>query len=512
MNRQLIASYRNLAFYAGTMALAAFTGVLTAYGWNLLGFFVVLILIGFLLLRAFLSLEFSLLVLLLSFVLVDPVRRVFSYRIGGWDYIGLLVIDIVLVVTILSLYRSTFASVDGRDRLPFWRLLRTRLPAQFKFFLALFIGWVILELFNPYYPSLLLSLAAVREYLLAVPILGLGWYVGHYWNLRHWQHAYQFMLAIVVGIIGFSLVQIVIEPDRISGTIGALLVPTEHPVHSWGHANVRLTSSVFASSKRYGRFLLMVYPLLWAYLRETKRRHESLISLLIAIGCFVSGSREAIFLFFSTLVFSERPTRFFIKALVLAIGVWLILYGLLGANFASQRLFFVVSSPDAWLNRLRYMTLYPVFRELCSTFNPSYIWGLGASRAGQATQLLGQSAIVLRPMFTEDVLEGGVVDSGLLKILTELGLIGLLLFLLLQGYILWKAWPWQTAVRKDVYALASGVAIVLWFVLFTKAHTVMSDQIMNIFFWFYVGLLFSRRGRTVDDVSKGDPETYENTY
>ncbi len=440
------------------------------------------------------SLEFSLATLLLCFVLVDPVRRMISYTTGTWSFTGLLAIDFALMITIVSLYRLHRAKSKETGR-SFLRYLFTHvLDKPFQFLLLVYLFWVVLEIFNPRYPIFVLMLAAIREYVLAIPVIGIGSYIGGHWRTQNWRHAYRFISVVVLGLVALSLIQLVVKPEHVAGVVESLLVPAEHAVHSHGDEPIQLTSSVFASSKRYGRFLLMVYPLLWACLKERKRRHEWVISLVIAVGCFVSGSREAVFLLLlSMLALSEQPTRLFGRGVVLAIGMGLILYWLMGASFVTQRLSFTPSSPADWLNRFRYMTLYPVIRELGSTLNASYIWGLGASRAGQATQLLGPSAAALDPLVAEDVLSTGVADAGLLKILLDLGFVGLFLFLLLQSYILRKAWPWQRQVREDPYALASGVAIVVWLVLFAKAHSVMSDQMMNVFFWFYVGLLFSRR-------------------
>ena len=79
---------------------------------------------------------------------------------------------------------------------------------------AFWLVWVAGELFNPHYPSLLLSLAGAREYLSPAVAVVFGWFVVHYWGPREWKLVYRVVLFAVIGLVLFSLVQY-IRPRRL---------------------------------------------------------------------------------------------------------------------------------------------------------------------------------------------------------------------------------------------------------------------------------------------------------
>ena len=62
---------------------------------------------------------------------------------------------------------------------------------------------VFLQLFNTYYVSWILSLAAIREYFLAIPMLYAGWWVYFNWTPIQWQKSAKFILvAVTITILG----------------------------------------------------------------------------------------------------------------------------------------------------------------------------------------------------------------------------------------------------------------------------------------------------------------------
>lgn len=475
---------RNFPLYIAVFLLAPILGMLTAWNEHI-GLFILGIAFGLVLvIFATQSVEKGLLFLFLSFLIVDPIRRLVGYQSASWSatYVWLLVIDGVWIITLFAFYAPSLVRQSGYLS-AIWKML----PRHFKWVLSLFILWVILQMLNPYYPSVVLSLAAGREYFLGIPALGFGWFVVHHWKQQQWKRAYQIILISALGVIIISLIQIAIPSGQIGGIAGALLLPADTPEHSWEEGAVRLISSVFASSKRYGHFLLLTYPLLWAYLSAQKRQFQGIVFVLYVVGCFISGSREAIYLIL-IMEFLLKGVRGNIVILVLIF---------LGGSYAipiltrigvieEYRLAFIAADSQDWGSRFGYMSL----ADLVNVNIPYLLTGIGPGRWGQPVQLLGlqYGDSLLGPI----MYIGAIGDAGLFKVLVELGIVGLIIFLILKGIILYEAWSGRSRHRKDPYYLAARVAVFIWMILFLKRHTMLGDQMSVIFFWFYVGIIMAK--------------------
>ena len=436
-----------------------------------------------LLAKALYNLNASLFLLFASFVLTDLFRRLFAAYTGNWGPWGLLAIDVALVICFLSLY-SQLLRRGGKSTKGSWQF---HLPNTFQILLSFYALYVLVELFNPYYPSLLLSLAAFRDYLLPLPAIGLGLFVAQRWDQQQWRRVYRIVLSTVIGLVLLALLQLFLDASYHERVVQALLQPAEHPVHSWGLTNVRLTSATFASSKRFGRFLLFTFPLVWAYLKRSKNAKTRIVtSLLYLLGASVSGSREAVWLLILMILLLEGWRKTFTGISIAVISFGFLLTMLFGVNGILQRLSFMLSTPQDWLDRIIYMFLsVPRLMFEGGIFVDVYLFGHGAGRGGQASRLVAQQ---ISPV----IVEGGVRDAGLYKIFFDLGIIGLALFVFLLGYLVIKAWPLRSELRADPFYLASGVAVIMWIFLFFKAHTTISDQMLNIFFWSYVGVLMAK--------------------
>lgn len=431
------------------------------------------------------SLNISMVMLFLSFLIVDPVRRIIASGTEVWTYFGLLGIDLTFLVLLLSLWRNR----GGR---PVYSVFRSSGGASLtflKFAWALMVAWIVLEMFNPASPNLILSLAAVREYLLPIPALALGCYVADRWGPSHWHRAFRFLGVSVACVIALSLIQLVFDPADLSGTAGALVAPAEHGEHEWQGEAVRLVSSVFASSKRYGHFLLLVYPLMWICLNQSGSRwSRKAVTLLLAVGCAISASREAL-LMLGVIEFILERSKAILWRIVLVIGIAIWLIPGLSDSAVGERLRFSISTAEDWKEMVAYMTLQPLAKSAPASNTVDYLFGIGAGHSGQALMLLSDEPSVTDLTGTP---EGFSDDGGFYKLLIDLGLTGIVLFVIWQVTVLYFGFPLRKKLKGDPVCLASWTAIVVWIILFAKAHTTLSDMMAHIFYWFYVGLLVAR--------------------
>jgi hypothetical protein len=340
--------------------------------------------------------------------------------------------------------------------------------------------------------------AGLREYLMAVPAVGLGAYALWHWS-RHWRRVGYVLLGVVAVLVLIAIVQLLIPPGELGKLTYILVQPPTEASHSsmldGQIVLIRLISSVFASSKRFARFLLLLYPLLWAiFVREKITWARYACVLLAAIGAVISGSRESIILIGICELVLERR-----RALLVKLGLGAIALLVVAAlTFApqirkSERLNFLKTSSREWKHVINYMTLGIVFPEPGQTTELTR-FGRGIGRFGQGLLLVEEPGTV-NPKLRKGIVQ--MPDPGPYKLLIDLGVIGTLLFAFLYGAILVYAWPYARPYRSEPLYVGAAAALWLWCIFFLKSHTVLGDIILHTLFWFYAGILFAVR-RTID--------------
>ena len=215
---------------------------------------------------------------------VDVVRRFF-----GAERWFLVAVDVLLVAALLVyLFRHhRWSEVESRGRTA-----------------AALVGVaatvVVLGALNPWWIDPITTLAGLRSYLLPMPFLLVGYHAATHWTDEERLTAAHFVLWLAGAAIVLGLYQLFTDYQALTGVMALLLTPLEHAVHSFGEEAIQLTSSFFASSKRFGRFLFFSFVLVWAFRRERGKRLWPLYPLFLA-GIVASGSREAFVVFLTFL-------------------------------------------------------------------------------------------------------------------------------------------------------------------------------------------------------------------
>lgn len=488
--------FRNLAFVVGVIALASLGGLAVGLS-NLLGlYFLIGLASAFIFVLVLTAPDVGILLVFMSLVVIDIFRRIMAFYTGSWDIMQLLAVDVVVVTTLISLYLPMLVG-HGRfsvRRLSFGLLL----------LLGSYIFWIIVEVFNPTYPDINLIVIGIRTYLWPVLVIGVGWYVVDNWDLKQWKTAFRVVFITLIGTVVFGLFIFLSDPTSFgTGVLQAVLQPAEHAFRSWQTGTINLVSSVFASSKRFGRFLLMMYPFLWIYLDMTGRhRAKLLVAIICTVGCFISGSREALFLIVVMYLLLESRWSKVGSILPFVASLVIVAFLLLGPGETQERFEFTLSTTSDWTTRIQYMVITPVFQKMITNPTVGDLFGVGAGRYGQGSLLYNSGIRFSQDPYDNFIGALGLPDAGLYKIFIELGFIGLILFLAFHMYVI--ALPWRHNIQNP-YLRASAIALIIWFILFMKTHTVINDQIMTITFWFYVGLITGvvHRGRTSPAVQEG---------
>ena len=380
------------------------------------------------------------------------------------------------------------------------------------FFLALavFVWFGVLQVFNPGSTSIFFGILGMKLYFYYTPLFVIGYaLIDSEVALRRF---FNINLAIMLAIIVLGLVQSVLGHTFLNPEVPAedirLLSQTYREAPISGVIVYRPTS-VFVSAGRFGDMLIVAWLIVFGFsgyllLRERRGRLFAFLALgLTAAGCVMCASR-GVFMwsigsglvgaaaFFWGAPWRQGEARRIFRTLQRAV---------LGVALAMVILFFAF--PDALLNRLAVYseTLdprspanelmnrtrdYPLANFLGAFNSPRWAYGFGIGTVSLGGQYVSRIFHVPPPT--------DAVESGFGNIILELGIVGLLLWFVMSGAVLFSAW-------KVVRKLKGSPWFPLGFMIFWYAFLLLipftfqgmqayQDFVLNAYLWLLLGILF----------------------
>ena len=438
----------------------------------------------FLVSRNIMNWRWGLMTVAVWFVVVDLIRK----TMGGTKY--LLMVSDGLVAFVFCVFLLQYY-VFGKGGVTKY------IPKKFQLLLVGFSCIVIIQSLNPGIPAFILRIAGLRTYLFYITAIVLGLFFLRSEN--DLNHIYNFLLFLSIPVILLSFYQVASDPTQ----LGVALISMEHKVHSFGNYNIDLISATFASSKRYGRFLFLIYPFIYGisvYYRKSKIKHLGLF-LLFMTAVIVSGSREIVIILllfyaiFGVLTSRRKINRyavvFFILISVVAVWYFVLNYKNNVITEKNYRNKSILSNQEDWLNRFKIYTYGPFLNVFDQYSDSELVFGSGIGTYGQETALIGNIGHA-KPM----ELIQGAQDSGITKLLVELGVFGASYFFVMYVIILRLLWRSIKRLKNHkIYPVALAVFFIPvgWLILFLKAHSVISDGMMSFGLWFSVGIILALR-------------------
>lgn len=380
------------------------------------------------------------------------------------------------------------------------------------FFMALlvFVWFGFIQMFNFASTSIFFGILGMKLYFYYTPLFVIGYaLIDSEISLRRF---FNINLAIMLAIIALGLVQSVLghtflNPEAPAEDIRLLSQAyREAPISG---VIVYRPTSVFVSAGRFGDMLVVAWLLVFGFsgyllLRQRRGRMFAFLALgITAAGCVMCASR-GVFLWSlgSGLVgaaaflwgapWKQGEVRRIFRAIQrAALGVALAIIVLL------------LTYPDALLNRLAVYseTLdprsptselvhrtrdYPLANFLAAFNSPRWPYGFGIGTASLGGQY------VARIFHVVPATEG--VESGFGNIILELGIVGLALWFIMSGAVLFSAW-------KVVRQLKGSPWFPLGFMIFWYAFLLLipftfqgmqayEDFVLNAYMWLLLGILF----------------------
>lgn len=428
-------------------------------------------------------------VFFLNYVFIDLIRRFFIN-----NKIMLIALDINLIIVYLFFFLKEYQTINNN---------RYNKTIKSLFFLVGLICFF--QLFNISMFDIITSLAGLRSYLIAVPLLWIGYHVAQKNDTKALQDLSRTIWLLSLLSIGFALYLYYGESTSSNEAIALLLEPMGHKVHGFGSAPQRLISSFFASSWRFSMFLLASYLLL-SGMAKHQGRSVFPYFLIFGAGFFMSGNRAHFSLFFTYNLFlllaslkaSSRLTLVYI-ALILILS-----YKIINININNLNTIFISKSLETRIDYMidekkaykdRFKMAFPFLR--INTQNPYLLFGLGLGKFGSESLLrpsIGARTYPMVYLFFNETYEYPVADSGWAKIMIEMGLIGVFAFLLFYGtFIVGSLVAVVKAVKQRDYVMFSIAAFpICWLLSFSKGHPTISDIGASSFLYLAVGFTMAK--------------------
>ncbi|MBZ9572239.1 hypothetical protein KJA15_02840 [Patescibacteria group bacterium] len=373
------------------------------------------------------------------------------------------------------------------------------------FFAGLFIfgGWCVVEALNPNLPNMWFAAIGFRSYLWYLPILFLGYYM-----FSEKESLIKFCRILVYTSILLALIavfQYIFFYDLPSSFVQPL--EAAHEIHYFKAGKIKLVPSIFGTAERYARFSLFLFLLGLGLLfySETSLKQRFLLftsTILALLGIFVSGRRAPMYLSIIGILFwifiyyryqLLKLFKFRLSSSLMVVFLILVIAGsmvYLGFKDISEYFWNSISSIKDRISLAK--------TEIAFAAEFSGFFGLGLGVRSQGLHYIpgGQE------WYEKEIASKRLgIESGLGKVLYELGFIGLLLFIFFYDQLFFSWLRRLKRLRKTaLYSLGLSICLfsILMLLWFFKGHQIFGDATTLIFFWFFMGILFRLKNLSKD--------------
>ena len=376
--------------------------------------------------------------------------------------------------------------------------------------LAIFFWFAVIQVFNTWSPSILYGLLGLKVYFYYVPLMLLG-----YAMLERPKDLERFLVVnILAGIVvaGLGIAQSVLgasflTPEESTAELYALSHVTR--ISPITHQEVLATSSVFVSAGRFSMYLILLWILAMGaqgYLLLSRRsgaKYGFLAIGVVTVAVGITGTRTPfVFVLGSAFVMTAAflwgaPWKWgqghrLVKALRRAFlvgGIGLILMAevfpvVLGSNWAFLSETLAYKGEGSELASRSYD--YPIMNLQLAFAHERWVAGYGTGVTSLGNQYVAR--------FLEQPVPEVGVESGYGTLVVEMGVAGLVMWLVWVTALLWSGWRIVKQLRQTVYfPIGFAIwwyAVVLLVLLMYFGLAPYQNFVNNAYMWLLVGVLF----------------------
>ena len=376
--------------------------------------------------------------------------------------------------------------------------------------LLIFIWFGVIQIFNPASTHFMYGLMGMKIYFYYVPLLIIGYALLN--SERELRRFFTINLVLILIIVSLGIAQSIIGPTFLNPVVqDEQLSSMSHLYRAspiTGLIAYRPTS-VFVSAGRYADFIMVGWLLVLGFsgyllLRHKKGRVLAFIAIPVtAAGAFLTASRGSfvwgmINATATSLAFvwgapwrQGEAVRVFRSiqrvAIGIGLGIVLLFYAYPDALLSRLAIYQETLTPNAPKSELANRGWDYPMQNFLGAFNyERWPYGYGIGTASLGGQYVTKIFNVRPPV--------GGVESGYGTLVVEMGIVGLILWLVLSVAILFSAWKVVKKLKGSPwFPLGFAIFWYAFFLLFPATFGGMQayqDFLMNAYLWLLLGLLF----------------------
>jgi len=376
--------------------------------------------------------------------------------------------------------------------------------------LLIFLWFAAAQVFNPGASSVFYGLLGLKLYFLYVPLMYLGYaLMDSELELRKF-FVFNALLIFAVALLGIAQSIIgpgFLNPATIQEDIRELsTLYRESPLT--GQIAYRPTS-LFVSVGRFQNLLVASWIIILGFggylaLRTRKGRVATFVTIGVLAGAALMSTSRGVMMWCggSSLVIvaafiwgapwnqkeASRVVRS-IQRIVLLGGVALVILSVIFPEQVNSRLaiYSETLSPYSTASELAHRTRdYPLRNFLAAFSTPRWMYGYGTGTASLGIQYVAR---ILHAPNT-----GVSVENGYGQLVIELGVVGLILWIILGASVSISAWRIAKLLRGSPWFPIAFVifwfAFLVFFPMGYNTVTFYQDFLVNAYFWILIGILF----------------------
>jgi hypothetical protein len=403
---------------------------------------------------------------------------------------------------VLIVYLSFFAAFRRKEV--------TIFRPPFLMPLLIFVWFGAMQVFNPASTHIMYGLMGFKMFFYYIPLVFIGYALLN--SEAELRRFFTVNLVLVLIIVSLGIAQSIIGPSFLNPAVQAddlRELSTLYRVSPISGLVSYRPTSVFVSNGRYANFIMVAWILVLGFsgyllLRHRKGRALAFIAIPItAAGAFMTASRGS---FLWGIINASVTSVAFIwgapwkqgealkvfrsiqrVAIGMALGIILLFYAYPDALLSRLAVYQETLLPDSPTSELTHRGwTYPVDNFLGAFSYERWPYGYGIGTSGLGGQYVARIFHV-KPV-------GVGVESGYGALVLELGIVGLILWLVMSVAIVFAAWKVVTKLKGSPWFPIGFV--IFWYAFFLLFPATFGgiqayeDFLLNAYLWLLLGLLF----------------------
>ncbi len=406
--------------------------------------------------------------------------------------------DILAIILYISFFRARIAKKMERFRIPF------------RMALLAYIWFGFIQMFNPSSNSIFYGILGMKVDFLYVPMIFVGY--GLLESEEDLRRFLSFTCVLITIVAALGLAQSILGPTFLSPAVmqeDIRELSNAYRVAPISGLRAFRPTSVFVSAGRFQDFLIVAWLISlgnagYLLLRSRQGRSLAFTTVGFVAGTSLMSASRGVFMWNAGIALvvaagflwgapwrqgeAIRVLRT-IQRTVLFAGVSIIVLMTIFPDEVGSRIAIYTETlmPDSSASELVHRTQTYPLQQLGYAFDhPLWPYGYGIGTCTLGTQYVNR-ILGVKPMYVG-------VESGFGNLVVELGIVGLLLWIVLGFSIAFSAWQVVLKLKGTPWFPISFViflfSVLLFFPMTFVSFSAYQDFVINAYFWLFMGVLF----------------------